>query len=54
MYMLGREVARLADGYQGVGDHIVEWTGAGSASGFYFYRLSASSSFLTRKMLLVR
>ncbi len=54
----GREVARLADGAYQAGHHNFTWNADNSASGVYFYRLSAtgeSQSFAeTRKMLLLK
>ncbi len=40
--MLGREVARLADGQMGPGYHSVTWNASNVSSGIYIYRLVAS------------
>lgn len=57
----GREVAKLVDGVQNIGEQYSEWNAEGLASGVYFYRLEATSltqpdeSFVqTKKMLLLR
>ena len=52
--MLGREVARLADGRFEAGRHSFTFDGAGLASGIYWYRLTAGSFTSTRTMVLVR
>ncbi|MCB0275519.1 MAG: SMP-30/gluconolactonase/LRE family protein [Calditrichaeota bacterium] len=50
----GREVAVLADGEQGAGEHAVRFDGSAVASGVYFYRLESGASAETRKMVLLR
>ncbi len=52
--LLGREVARLADGYLPPGTHARTWDGRASASGVYPVVLRAGSSTLFRKILLLR
>ena len=58
--MLGREVAVLADGVQGPGDHTVEFDARGRASGVYICVLDAvpvsggTTVRLTHPMILVR
>lgn len=52
--MLGREVAVLVDGYRLAGVHEVVWDGAATASGVYFYRMTAGEFGQTRKMLLLK
>jgi hypothetical protein len=52
--VLGREVAVLVDGERGAGAHIAEWNAEGNASGVYFYRISAGSFVMTKKLLLLR
>jgi hypothetical protein len=52
--LLGREVAVLAEGFQSAGGHDVRFSGAGQASGIYFYRLQTADGVITRKMTLVR
>ncbi|HTO94819.1 MAG TPA: T9SS type A sorting domain-containing protein, partial [Bacteroidota bacterium] len=39
--VLGREVARLVDGYVPAGSHTATWTPSGCSSGVYFARMSA-------------
>ncbi|MBI2429898.1 MAG: T9SS type A sorting domain-containing protein, partial [Ignavibacteriales bacterium] len=51
---LGREVARLADGYQTSGLHQALFDGKSLASGLYFYRLSADGKVSVRKMALIK
>ncbi len=55
----GREVARLIDGEQGEGIHMVSWQGLDRegrevGSGVYFYSLKADGLEITRKMILIR
>lgn len=52
--MLGREVATLVDGVQGLGFKAVELDGSNLPSGVYFCQLRAGSFVQTRKMLLLR
>jgi len=57
--LLGREIRKLLDENQSVGEHAVQWDGRNSegnevASGLYVYRLNADSFHQTRKMLLLR
>jgi subtilisin family serine protease len=52
--VLGREVVRLIDDYRPAGEYSTSFDAASLASGVYFYRLSTSSSSVTRKMLLLR
>ena len=52
--LLGREVARLLDGYQEVGRHSVRFRADGIASGIYFYRLETARHTATKKMMVVR
>ena len=51
---LGREVARLVDGYLGAGYHTATWDATNVASGMYFYRLQAGDFVQTRKMVLLK
>ena len=51
---LGQQIAVLADGQRGAGQHRVIWDGAGFPNGVYFYRLSAKGFAETRKMLLLK
>ena len=52
--MLGREVARLADGRYQAGRYSFTFDATGLASGVYHYRLTAGEFTATRTMLLVR
>ena len=51
---MGREVARLVDGYLGAGNHSVNWNASNVASGMYFYHLQAGDFTETRKMILLK
>jgi Secretion system C-terminal sorting domain len=55
----GREVNRLVDQYQSVGNYSVEWNsnpynGQKMASGIYFARLTADNENTTRKMIMAK
>jgi hypothetical protein len=50
----GREVARLMDQNMSAGFHAVEWDGSNSASGLYFYKISAGRFSVVKRMLLVK
>ncbi len=56
--MLGREVARLAEGQYAAGAHNIAWQADHLASGVYFYRLTALGDKVTheatRKMILMK
>jgi len=57
--LMGRRVIRLYDGYASAGYHTVHWNGLNAqgrpaASGVYFYRLSAGSRVMSKKMVLLR
>ena len=52
--MLGREIQTLLEGEQPAGTHPVTWDASDYPSGTYFVRLQAGSTFLTRKLLLVK
>jgi len=52
--MLGEQVATLIDGYKNAGTHEATWNAGNMASGFYFYRLEAGNTVLTRKMILMK
>jgi hypothetical protein len=53
--VLGREVARLADGYRGAGPQEVRFEGAGLPSGVYFVRLVTEDGFAqTQRLSLLR
>jgi flagellar hook assembly protein FlgD len=55
----GREVNRLIDQYQPVGDYSVEWnsnatSGNKLSSGIYFARLGVDNEIATRKMIMTK
>jgi hypothetical protein len=52
--LLGRQVAVLADGLLGVGEHAYAFSGDQLASGVYIYRLETEESTLTRSMILTK
>lgn len=52
--LLGREVAVLANGAQRAGIHEAAFSGAGLASGLYFYRLQTTDEVITKKMTLMK
>jgi hypothetical protein len=52
--ILGREVARLADGFFSAGYHRVSWNAQGAGTGLYFVRLDASDFHRIQKVLLIR
>jgi hypothetical protein len=52
--LLGREVARLADGWRAPGRYDVTFDATGLASGVYFYKLAAGNIVEKRKLMLVR
>ncbi len=57
--LLGQEVARLVDQYQGASTYRVVWTGHAAngravGSGIYFYRLEADNFVQTYKMVLLK
>jgi hypothetical protein len=50
----GAEVATLVDGVRGAGQHQVTFDGSALASGVYFYKLTAGSTNLTGKLMLLK
>jgi hypothetical protein len=50
----GQRVALLVDAEQSAGSHDVSWNGQAVSSGVYIYRVEASGSALSRKMLLLK
>jgi len=52
--IMGQKVATVADASYEAGDHAVTWDGSKSASGVYFYKLTAGEFEQTRKMLLLK
>lgn len=51
---LGCEVATLANGRRGAGEHTVIWDAKGFQSGIYFYQLHTSSGTETKRLALIR
>ena len=52
--VIGREVARLADGEHEAGRHTVSFSGGGLSAGVYIVRLELADRAFTRQMTLVR
>lgn len=52
--ILGREVAMLVNEEKSVGEHLMQWNGAGTPSGIYFYRLQSGNYSATKKLLLLK
>ena len=52
--VLGKEVASLLNTTMSPGNHTVQWNAANTSSGVYFYRLTAGTFTMTRKLLLLR
>jgi hypothetical protein len=52
--ILGRRVATLVDKVEQPGKYEVKFNGSGLASGVYFYRLQSGSTFLQKKMVLIK
>ena len=52
--LLGRQVARLVDGYSEAGRHTVRFDASGLSSGVYLYRIQAGVFSDTRPMILVK
>jgi len=52
--LMGKEIATLAAGTYGTGQHTVIFDGSNLASGLYIYKLEASGRTLERKMLLLK
>ncbi len=52
--MVGQKVGVIADGYYEAGYHTVTWDGKESASGVYFYKLTAGNYVETKKMILLK
>lgn len=52
--LLGQRVATLVDGEQVAGRYKVQFDATNLASGVYFYRLTAGTNVMTRRMMLVK
>ncbi len=52
--ILGQKVTTLVNTEQGAGDYTVQWNGEHSASGIYFYKLTADKTALSKKMILLK
>jgi len=52
--VIGREVARLVDGFQEAGYKSVKFDGSNLASGMYFYRLQAGGFVETKRLILMK
>jgi hypothetical protein len=52
--VLGCEVASLADGPRGAGEHTVIWDAKDQPSGIYFYQLRTGTGTETKRLTLVR
>ncbi len=52
--LLGREVAKLSDGYRSIGVHRVSWDASNMSSGVYFYVLRVGDYTLGNKCLLIK
>ncbi len=52
--ILGRKVETLVNGNETAGIHEVTFDGSRFASGVYFYRLQSGSTFLQKKMVLIK
>ena len=52
--VMGREVARLLDGWQTAGSHTVRFRGNGLANGVYWYRLSTPDGAVENKAVLMK
>lgn len=51
--VLGREVTTLVNTFQTPGAYRVEFNGEGLSSGVYFYTISTSEFYETKKMILL-
>jgi hypothetical protein len=51
--VLGREVATLAEGERTAGTYTVVWNVGSNSSGVYFYRLTAGSFVMTKKLMVL-
>jgi CubicO group peptidase (beta-lactamase class C family) len=52
--VLGREVARIDEGWQGTGDHVVRYDASALAAGVYFYRIDAGRYNAVKAMVVLR
>ena len=51
---LGREIAKLVDGWLPAGLHRIVWDASSSAGGIYIYRFQTGNQILTGKMIILR
>ena len=51
---LGKEIKELVNGQQSAGEHSVNFSGEGLASGVYFYTVRAGENYASRKMVLTK
>ena len=51
---LGEQVAKLIDGFKGVGKYQVNFDASHLSSGLYFYRISAGNFVASKKLILVK
>lgn len=52
--ILGRETARLVDGYQEAGYYSINWEAQNIPSGLYYYRLESGNIQVTKKLILLK
>ena len=52
--MLGREIAKLANGFYLPGNYELLWDASNEASGIYFVRMNANNQISSQKIILVK
>jgi len=52
--VLGRELAKLVDGFHLPGFYDVSWDASSFASGVYFYRMQAGTFSQVRKLMILK
>jgi len=52
--VLGQQIASLVDQTMSAGRYIVQFNATNLPSGLYFYRLTAGTTVITRKMMLMK